>query len=241
VARLLSICFATLLLPAGCAASAADVGRASVSGAHPCSVVAFGDSITWGAYASIDVVPVSLAVTPVADHVVGPEDTSYPGDLARILHASVCNYGIPGEMAQQGRTRFGQLVRHYRPRLLVLLEGVNDLPARRSDADIVRDLAAMRREARRHRERLLVGTLTPTYYRPTDPRYYLNARVAALTDAIRVWARREHQPLADINRAFARKRRAWRLFADGLHPNDAGYRLLAESVASAIHHDHLPY
>lgn len=211
------------------------------SGRPPCRIVAFGDSITWGAYASVDAVPAYLSVTPVAAHVVGRWDTSYPGDLARMLHTSVCNYGIPGEMAQQGRPRFRQLLRAYRPRLVVLLEGVNDLPAWRTDTDIIGDLAAMRRDAGRRKVRLLVATLTPTYYRTNDPHHYLNARVATLSAAIRVWARREHQSLADINRAFSRDRRGWRLFADGLHPNDAGYSLLARTVAEAIRRNHLPY
>jgi lysophospholipase L1-like esterase len=92
----------------------------------------------------------------------------------------------------------------------------------------------MRQDARSRKVPLLISTLTPT----ADP--YLNTKVAKLSAAIRSWAQRMQQPLADVSRAFATHRHGQLLSLDGQHPNDAGYLVLARTVATAIQHNHLP-
>src|SRR6516165_2997580 len=49
---------------------------------HP--IVAFGDSITWGWYASHNCVPRSSTILPLTAHEPARTDTTYPGMLSRL-------------------------------------------------------------------------------------------------------------------------------------------------------------
>jgi lysophospholipase L1-like esterase len=214
-------------------------------GSTTCPIAAFGDSITWGSYAAQNTVaPYLVSVVPASAHLVGPYDTSYPGDLARALHVPVCNYGVVAELILHGRSRFHHMLRQVHPHLVVLMEGVNDLASRRSHAAVLRDLRAMVRDARAERSRVLLATLVPTYYPRHDRRHGVNARVRALNRSIRALARADHLALANVERAFLRDPRGASLTQhddglDYLHPNDDGYRLLAGTVAGVIREDRL--
>jgi len=52
-------------------------------------MVAFGDSITWGANASNNTTNNYQSVLPLSDHLPGPNDNTYPGDLGRALQRTV--------------------------------------------------------------------------------------------------------------------------------------------------------
>ena len=66
-------------------------------------VVTFGDSITEGYGATNMCLPRELrSILPESTHRVYTGDTSYPGDLARLLHTTVLNYGVGGELTSDG-------------------------------------------------------------------------------------------------------------------------------------------
>jgi hypothetical protein len=93
---------------------------------HP--TVVFGDSITEGYGATNKCLPRELqSILPESSHLVQTGDTSYPGDLARLMHQPVLNYGVGGETTIGGLPRLKRLVRAIRPSTVVLLEGWNDL------------------------------------------------------------------------------------------------------------------
>jgi lysophospholipase L1-like esterase len=214
---------------------ASPAGAAS----SPCRVVAFGDSITWGAYATRNSVSAYLPSRPARAHRVAPTDTTYPGDLARALHTTVCNYGVPGEITDQGLVRLPGVLRAARPRIVIIMEGVNDLPTPGVEPDILQHLATMVARVRKRHAVPVLSTILPTYYPRSDWHVVLNYRVRALNWRIRVMARHRHVVLADPAAAFRRVRHAWRLTVDHLHPNDRGYRLLARSIARVITRRHL--
>jgi hypothetical protein len=81
---------------------------------HP--IITFGDSITEGYGATNKCLPRELrAILPESAHRVYTGDTSYPGDLARLEHRMVLNYGVGGELTSDGLPRL--LCRSDRPTL----------------------------------------------------------------------------------------------------------------------------
>ena len=66
----------------------------------PPLMVAFGDSITWGANASDNTTNNYQSILPLSDHLPGPGDNTYPGDLGHTLQRTVYNYGYPGQTTQ---------------------------------------------------------------------------------------------------------------------------------------------
>ena len=86
-------------------------------------MVAFGDSITWGAMSAFD-----------ASYVYAAASGGYVERLEanlNLLHPpqrfSVFNDGLPGELAISALTRFRTMLTTRRPEGVLLLEGINDL------------------------------------------------------------------------------------------------------------------
>ena len=96
--------FATLLLFA-CACS--DNTPKLPKLANDATILAFGDSLTYGSGA--------------------PEDKSYPAFLQRLTGRQVINAGNPGEVSRDGLNRLSELLEQIQPDLLVLCHGGNDL------------------------------------------------------------------------------------------------------------------
>ncbi|WP_412852558.1 arylesterase [Ectothiorhodospira shaposhnikovii] len=148
-------------------------------------------------------------------------DESYPAHLARLTGLEVINAGVPGEVSRQGRERLPRLLDEHRPDLLVLIHGGNDM-LRRMDMEQKQDnLATMIRAARdRNVQVVLVAVPTPTLIR---------LRNAVTYEAL---AREFGIPLE--NHALAHILSRDELKADPIHPNEDGYRILAESILQIL-------
>jgi lysophospholipase L1-like esterase len=75
-------------------------------------------------------------------------------------------------------------------------------------------------------------------YQPTDPDGF-NMLLKAYAEALRGVAKRHRLPLVDVYAAFqaygnANNQSIDDLLLDGMHPNDAGHRLVAERLLAAI-------
>ena len=200
----------------------------------PTVVVAFGDSITEGATSTLGA------------------ERDWPSVLARRFEATcpgrfvVLNQGISGnKLLDHGRSHSG-LARLDRDLLalpqvdyVILLEGINDIrhggdPARpgRNAADMVQGYRQLIARLHDHRVKAIAGTLTPfkgseRYDAPSsEARRTLNAfiRDGGAFDGIVDFDAAVRDP-ADPE-AF----RSGVARPDMLHPNDEGYRLMAEAV-----------
>ncbi|MGX1746609.1 MULTISPECIES: GDSL-type esterase/lipase family protein [unclassified Brevundimonas] len=200
----------------------------------PIVVAAFGDSITEGATATLGA------------------ERDWPSMLARRFEATcpgrfvVLNQGISGnKLLDHGRSHSG-LARLDRDILalpqidyVILLEGINDIrhggdPAKpgRNAADMVQGYRQLVARLRDHGVKAVAGTLTPfkgseRYDAPSsEARRVLNAFIrdeGAFDGVVDFDA-------AVRNPADPESFRAGAARPDMLHPNDEGYRLMAEAV-----------
>ncbi|MFZ4859841.1 MAG: helicase C-terminal domain-containing protein [Desulfuromonadaceae bacterium] len=92
------------------------------------TILAFGDSITYGTGAS--------------------DSESYPAILATLTGRKVVNAGVPGEVSASGVQRLPELLERERPSLLVLCHGGNDLLGRADHQLIADNLRSMIRMTR---------------------------------------------------------------------------------------------
>jgi lysophospholipase L1-like esterase len=115
-------------------------------------VLAFGDSLTFGAGVN--------------------DDQSYPAVLAALIARKVVRDGVPGETTAQGLERLERSLEAHRPRLLLLCLGGNDLLRRVDTAQIESNLRAMVQLARdRGAEVVLIGVPQPALFGGTAPLY----------------------------------------------------------------------
>jgi lysophospholipase L1-like esterase len=188
--------------------------------------LAFGDSMTAGEVDAPNTVR-GLAVHP---------ELSYPEDL-RIQLVSrytsqaflVDNQGHSGEtvVASNASRRLSGLLASGRYEVVLLMEGANDI-ASRDSRDISRTVDALRfmvRDARSRGLRPFLGTLPPETG-------LARALVAPFNAQLKSMAASENIPVADVFEAFNGDFSL--LGNDGLHPNVAGYKKIAETFFAVI-------
>ncbi|MFC9970751.1 SGNH/GDSL hydrolase family protein [Spirillospora sp. NPDC127200] len=208
------------------------------------AVVAFGDSITDGVSSSFDAddrYPDQLAERlAAAGRPAGVLNTGIAG--SRVLHGSRCH----GEASAARFTRDALA----RPgvRTVVVLSGVNDIIDTPCDRDgaapsppvtaeqLIDGHRALIRAARGRGIAIVGATLTPFQAAAQH-----SAEREAVRAAVNRWIRAggEYDAVADLDRALAQPGDEGRLAAaydagDGLHPNDAGLQLIADTVADAL-------
>jgi lysophospholipase L1-like esterase len=184
--------------------------------------MAFGDSITRGD---------------------GSSAGGYPPDLqarlaAHFGGAAVSNQGRDSTNSFEGVERMRRNLIGQRPAYTLILYGTNDWNAPECQDNpncrTVTNLRDMVRAVKDFDSLPVVATLPPT--NPALTPEGRNKWVSDVNDLIRAMARGEGAALADVHQAFLRQSNLASLFSDHVHPNDAGYRIIAESFFEAIAH-----
>lgn len=145
---------------------------------------------------------------------------SYPAVLEGLIGRRVVNAGVPGETTAEGRLRLVSLLDEQRPALLLLCLGGNDFLQRQDESRTDENLRAMVGLAR---ERGVAVVLIAV------PRLGFGLRIPKLYGKI---ARDAGIPLEQ--EALKEILSAGGLKSDPIHPNAAGYRILAQSVAGLL-------
>jgi lysophospholipase L1-like esterase len=145
----------------------------------------------------------------------------------------VRNMGVNGERSDQIRARLEQDVVALRPAVVVIVAGVNDVYQGRPASHVIAQLKAMYDRAREAGIKVIAGSIIP----------YNTASIAqnAAMRTINNWIR--EYVAADPNMRFVDTRAAVAAAADpdrlasspdGLHPDAAGYRRMAEAIARVL-------
>ncbi|WP_395745700.1 SGNH/GDSL hydrolase family protein [Prosthecobacter sp.] len=204
------------------AAEPTQTAQKLAAGKEPVRIVCIGDSITGVYY-----------------HSGGRR--AYPEILALALRQiypqaqlSVHNAGISGDTTTGGLKRLERDVLAQKPQLVTIMFGMNDLV--KTPVEVFKkNLREMITRCRQGGAEVVLCTQNSVVETAQRP----GARLAEFTQAIREMAKSEKLPLADCHAAFEEVRAAdaseWDLLmSDAIHPNMAGHKLFAQTLAQAI-------
>jgi len=148
------------------------------------------------------------------------KEESYPSVLSRIIGCRVINAGVPGEDTSAGLRRLPTVLKKERPDLVILCHGGNDMLSRQNSDIISANLSAMLSLVKNAgSDVILIGVPKPGLRLRPPPFYGEIAQEYAIPF--------NSETIAEILSARSLK-------SDQAHPNAAGYRRLAESVAALI-------
>ncbi len=216
---------ATLTVSVPQATGAAEVpATLEIGRNHPNTYLGFGDSITSG--------------------VGGGGGGGYLGYLAADLRshwgeATLENAGDPGTRTHQGEARLWQTLQRVRPAFTLILYGTNDWNDAECRSDFpcytVNSLRSMIRQARDYGSNPVLGTIPPANPAYADRNAAArNVWVNDMNELVRTMAAEERVLIADIHADFTAQPSLESLFVDHVHPNDAGYQLMARTWFRAI-------
>ena len=192
----LLIMVATVLASAACSRSQPELPVLDTNA----TVLAFGDSITRGNGAGAG--------------------ESYPVVLGELIGRRVVNAGKAGELSRDGIKRLPGLLASYRPRLVILTHGGNDLLRLMDERETEENLRQMILLIRQHGVSVvLVGVPAPGIML-SPPGLYSNL------------AEQFNLPYEDEVLSYIYRRAS--LKSDPIHPNARGYRKLAQSLAELL-------
>jgi lysophospholipase L1-like esterase len=147
--------------------------------------------------------------------------------------------GISGQTTPQMLVRFRQDVIALRPAVVVILAGTNDIAGNTgpSTLEMIEDnLASMAELAHANGIRVVLSSVLPVYDYPWRPGLEPAPKIIALNAWIKNYAAKHAVVYLDYHAAMVDARGGLRreLSEDAVHPNEAGYRVMAPLVQRAI-------
>ena len=201
--------------------------------------LAFGDSITAGEVSF----PVAGAPSGGISKLVVIPSASYPSVLLGLLRnryttqagaITMINAGLSGEKARNAETllRFANAVANNRPDVVIIAHGYNDA----SDGSVltatVEAIDDMMAEARNRRVgRVFTMNMAPS--RPGGANSLPLTSVQAFNERLERAVRGENAVYVDIYSALLPDVNIY-MGRDGLHPTEAGYRKIADTLLASI-------
>jgi lysophospholipase L1-like esterase len=153
------------------------------------------------------------------------------------------NRGIDGQTTPEMLVRFRQDVIALQPQVLVVLAGTNDIAGvtgRTLNEDIEANYASMADLARAHRIRVVFASVLPVhnYTHDAEESFALRPRdrILALNKWLKDYCARNRFVYLDYFSALVDEQGMLKraLADDGLHPTDAGYKIMAPLAEKAI-------
>ncbi|RPH48634.1 MAG: arylesterase [Desulfobacteraceae bacterium] len=145
---------------------------------------------------------------------------SYPAVLERLAGRKVINSGVPGEVTGEGLSRLPEVLEEENPALLILCHGGNDMLRHLDKEQTARNLQAMILLAQERGTAVVIISVPTPGFSLSPPPFY------------RETAEKMKIPFEEKTLATVLSDRS--LKSDYIHPNAAGYRKLAESIADLL-------
>ena len=147
--------------------------------------------------------------------------------------------GISGQTTPQMLVRFRQDVIALKPTVVVILAGTNDIAGNTgpSTLEMIEDnLASMTELAQANHIRVVLSSVLPVFDYPWKPGLEPAPKIVMLNAWIKQYAATHNAVYLNYHSAMADERQGMRadLAGDGVHPNEAGYRIMAPLAERAI-------
>lgn len=147
--------------------------------------------------------------------------------------------GISGQTTPQMLVRFRQDVIELEPAVVMILAGTNDIAGNTgpsTQAMIEDNLISMVELAKANGIRVVLSSVLPAYDYPWRPGLEPAQKIVALNAWMRNYATTHDVVYLDYHSAMADEHQGLRaeLSEDGVHPNEAGYRIMAPLAERAI-------
>ena len=151
--------------------------------------------------------------------------------------------GIGGQTTPQMLVRFRQDVIELQPRAVVILAGTNDIAGNTGpmrDEDIEYDLASMADLAKAHGIAVICASILPVHnYTPKSQDFFVQRpgpRILAVNRWLKEYCRNNGIVYLDYFSAMVDEKGLLKrdLAEDGLHPNDAGFKMMVPLAEAAI-------
>ncbi|MGZ4789157.1 MAG: SGNH/GDSL hydrolase family protein [Terriglobales bacterium] len=165
-------------------------------------------------------------------------------DLAKYFPGkSYVNRGISAQTTPQMLLRFRQDVVSLKPRAVIILAGTNDIAGNTgplSLAEIENNYASMADIARANHIAVIFSSILPiNNYTPASQRFFAERSMGKIHE-LNAWLKNHAQQHGDVyldyysqildDKGLLRRD----LAEDGLHPNETGYRIMADLVEKAL-------
>jgi lysophospholipase L1-like esterase len=148
------------------------------------------------------------------------EEESYPVVLEKLTKRKVVNAGVPGEVTASGLSRLPEILEREKPALLIICHGGNDLLRRLGDQQAADNIRSMIRLAKQREVAVvLVAVPSPGILLSPAPMYREIAKELKVP--------LEEKTLSSVLSDNSLK-------SDYIHPNAAGYKRLAEAIATLL-------
>lgn len=148
------------------------------------------------------------------------KDKSYPSILNNLTGINVINEGIPGEVSAKGEARLDRLLDKHKPDLVILCHGGNDLLQKINTQLTINNLKAMITTIRENRsDVVLLSVPKPGILLKPAPFY---AEIA------------EEMGVPIGTGILSKILSSSDLKSDTAHPNEKGYRQMAEDIAELL-------
>ncbi|AKD05197.1 SGNH/GDSL hydrolase family protein [Pontibacter korlensis] len=149
------------------------------------------------------------------------------------------NRGISGQTTPQMLLRFRPDVINLKPAVVVILAGTNDIAGNTGPAtleEIAGNIISMAELAKANNIKVVLASVLPAYDYGWKPGLEPAQKIVALNKMIKSYADKNGLQYIDYHTAMADERQGLKeaYTYDGVHPNEAGYKVMAPLAEEAI-------
>ncbi|MGI4020748.1 MAG: SGNH/GDSL hydrolase family protein [Janthinobacterium lividum] len=149
------------------------------------------------------------------------------------------NRGISGQISPQLLIRFRQDVINLQPKAVIILAGSNDIAGSTGhvlNETIMNNIRSMVELAELNHIKVILCDYLPVFDYPWRKGLKPAEKIIALNEQIELYAKKKNLAMLDYFTPFADEKNGQKaeLTLDGVHPNAAGYRIMAKITEAAI-------